>query len=152
MTEMKGKRSNLRRIAFRELKSPPSHFFSKKITPLWPSLICRKNLPHFFVKHFRSKIIKLYVQALLKNVVFSINKSLTLLHEVNIYFKKKMWQNFFRRSLLVKIKEIASLYLVLMGTYCSGKVGRKAKIRSWDKCNLSFLTSWIINELKYFLL
>jgi hypothetical protein len=102
MTKLIRKRSKYIFSFLPTYKSPPLQFKKIKIVPLWPSLTCRKSLPHFFEKHIRSKDIKCFVQTLLKKTVFSVKMCLTLLHRMNIYLKKKLWQTFVRLCLLVK--------------------------------------------------
>lgn len=85
----------------------PLHFifFSKELHHCDPLSFAEKRLPHFLVKHIGSKIIMLSVQALLKNMFFSVKRSLTLLRGANFYFKKKLWQPFVPESLLVQTKK-----------------------------------------------
>ena len=119
--------------------SPLHHiFFLKKLHKCNLHSFAEKSLPHFFFKLVGLKIIKVFVQTLLKNVFFSVNISLTLHHRAIFYFFQKLWQTFVRKPIGYQKKKIASWYLVPMGTYKARKVRKKAKIRYWDKRNLSF--------------
>ena len=59
-------------------------FLKKKLHHCNPLSLAEKSLPHFFVKHVGSEIMKIFVQALLKNMFLAFNTSITLSRRANI--------------------------------------------------------------------
>ena len=105
-------------------KSAPQHFFFKKLHSCNYLSFVENSLPHFFVRYLESNN-KVFCSSTPKNMRFAVHTSLIFDCGANFDCVKN---------------EAKLLWSDLLINEEAPKFGVKVKIRSWDKCSLSFFS------------